>query len=344
MIDSDAATFRAPSMEFCDDDMVIAYGVAADDGVGGARGFDQPNYLAVRRVANFRTALVPEKPDGRYLLAANGGSVKRYWKTSGGMWLPGKAFASGSYGGVDLSLETGIAVGDNVVYVGGENTKGRIFVFNRKGKYIKTLVGMPNYATGKVDSIRLAGNGKDLIVTDAYQNMAVYKVDPKTDTWTTLVSVASPAGSSMTGRVRDALEAPDGTLYVASQGGAVSMFDAERQFVKKIDTATCTGLALDVAGNRLFYSTMGGLVKRYDISTGATTTIQDRSDMGNNSALQLVWHDGRLLAADAANFLAYELNPDALNEEDVFLAGAFQFTRYAFIDENANPGFVLLFR
>lgn len=343
LIDSDAATFRAPSMEFCGDDMVIAYGVAADDGVGGARGFDQPNYLAVRRVANFRTALVPEKPDGRYLLAANGGSVKRYWKTSEGMWLPGKTFASGSYGDVDLSFETGIAVGDNVVYVGGENTRGRIFVFNRKGKYIKTLVGMPNYTTGKVDSIRLAGNGKDLIVTDAYQNMAVYKVDPKTDTWTTLVSVASPAGSSMTGRVRDALEAPDGTLYVASQGGAVSVFNANREFVKKIDTAPCTGLALDVAGNRLFYSTMGGLVTRYDISTGAATTIQNRSAMGNNSALQLVWHDGRLLAADAANFLAYELNPDALNEEDVFLAGAFQFTRYAFIDENANSGFILSF-
>ncbi len=348
LIDSEAATFRAPSIEFCGDDLVIAYGVAADDGVGGARGFDQPNYLAVRRVANFRTALVPEKPDGRYLLAANGGTVKRYWKTSSGMWLPGKTFATGSYGGASLSTEVGIAVGDNVVYVGGEGSKGRIFVFNRKGKYLKTLVGMPNMANNRVDSIRLAANGKDLIVTDAYDSKAVYRVDPKTDTWTELVSASSPKGSGITNRLRDALEAADGTLYVASQGGRVSVFNTQPEvtFVKQLGDATCTGLALDVEGNRLFYSTQGGLIKKYDLASTGTgpTEVQNRSSMGDNSALQLLWHDGRLLVSDAKNFLAYEVNPDGLNEEDVFLAGAMSFTRYAFIDENAKPGFVLSFR
>lgn len=346
LIDSDVAAFRAPSMEICGDDMVIAYGVATDDNAGGARGFDQPNYLAVYRVTGFRTALVPEKPNGQYLLAANGGSVSRYWKTSGGMWLPGKTFATGSYGNATMSIATGIAARDNVVYVGGEGSAGRIFVFNRKGRYIKTLVGMPSYESGKVDSIRFAADGKSLIVTDAYAHMAVYKVDPATDKWTELVSVASPKGSGITGRVRDALEAPNGFLYVASQSGAVSVFDVSKEysFVKKIDTATCVGLALDDVGNHLFYSTMGGLVKKYNLNDGTTTTIQDRSAMGNNSALQLIWHNGRLLAADANNFLAYELNPTGLNDEDVFLAGAQSFTRYAFIDENRTHGFVFHLR
>lgn len=341
LVDSEVAAFRAPSMEIVGDDLVIAYGVSADDGVGGAQAFDRPNYLASRRVANFRTSLVFEKPDGRYLLAANGGSVCRYWQTKGGLWLPGKSFASGAYGGVTLSMEVGIAAKDNDVYVGGENSKGRIFVFNRKGKYRKTLE-MPDAASGKVDAVRFAANGKDLIVTDAFAKQAVYRVDPATGVWTELLSVASTQGTSgaLVGRVRDALEASDGKLYVASSGG-VNVFDAQGQFVKKIATGTYVGLALDEGNGRLFFSDQAGRIFKCDLSTGSSETILS-NNMDANSALQLIWANGRLYAADARNYMGFEINPDAVNEEDDFLGGFESFARFSFIDENFTPGMMLL--
>ena len=203
---------------------------------------------------------------------------------------------------------------------------------------------MPDATPARLDSIRLAADGKNLIVTDAYYNKAVYRVNPDANVWTMLLSAATTSGTAaLTDRVRDALEAPDGTLYVASSGG-VRVFDANLDFVKKIDTATSTGLALDVDGNKLFYSTQGGIVSKYDISTGTITTLQNRGGMGNNNALQLIWRDGQLLVSDARNYYAYEVNPDAVNDEDVFLSADGSFTRYAFIDENAKPGFVLSFR
>jgi WD40 repeat protein len=321
-------------------DLAVIYGVAFDDNAGGVLGGNRPNYLAFRRIAGFRTALVPEKPDGRYLISANGGAVKRYWLTKGGEWLPGGNFASGTYAGVAFSLEVAIAATGNAVYVGGEGSKGRIFVFDRKGVYRRTLE-MPDALNGKIDSIQLAANGRDLIVTDAFAKQAVYRVDPSSGTWTEIVSSASTAGTdgALGGRVRGAIEAPDGTLYVAANKG-VFAFDANGNLVAKLAGNAHVGLALDTEGNRLFYSGQDGAITKVDLTTGEKTVIQNRS-MGANSALQLIWHKGRLLAADARNYYAYSVNPDALNEEEVFLFGFESFSRFAFIDENFQPGIVI---
>jgi hypothetical protein len=334
------ADVRFVSMALDGDDLAVVYGVAADDDAGGALGASRPNYLAFRRVPGFRTALVPEKPDGRYLISANGSTVKRYWRTSGGEWLPGGNFASGTYAGVALGLEVAIAASGNAVYVGGEQSKGRIFVFDRKGTYRRTLE-MPDAANGKIDSISIAANGRDLIVADAFAKQAVYRVDPSSGTWTELVSTASTAGTegALGGRVRGAIEAPDGTLYVAANNG-VFAFGANGALVKKFASGAHVGLALDAEGNRLFYSNQGGAIVRADLASDVKTTVQTRS-MGANSALQLVWHDGRLLAADARNYYAYAVNHEALNEEGVFLFGFEGFARFAFVDENFQPGIVI---
>jgi hypothetical protein len=47
------------------------------------------------------------------------------------------------------------------------------------------------------------------------------------------------------------------------------------------------------------------------------------------------------LAADARNYYAYAVNHEALNEEEVFLFGFEGFARFAFVDENFQPGIVI---
>ena len=228
--------FNEPSLAIDGNDLVIAFGVAAQDGDVGVRYTSESNFLCVRRVANFRS--LPLHGKGRttiYHVLNSAACVAKYWycEETGEMLGDGIFVRNGTYGGQTLKNLNGLAVGATRVFVSGISADvPYIWEFDKSGTFVR-LWTLP----GRVDELALSHDEKTLYATDAFVNNCLYRCDLASGTFTKIFSYADNGGAINTCRAVEPLS--DGTILFANRADSkVQHIDAEGNFLETVVTLT----------------------------------------------------------------------------------------------------------
>ena len=228
--------FNEPSLAIDGNDLVIAFGVAAQDGDVGIRYTSESNFLCVRRVENFRS--LPLHGKGRttvYHVLNSAACVAKYWycEETGEMLGDGIFVQNGTYGGQTLKNLNGLAVGATRVFVSGITAEvPYIWEFDKSGAFVR-LWTLP----GRVDELALSHDEKTLYATDAFVNNCLYRCDLASGTFTKIFSYADNGGAINTCRAVEPLS--DGTILFANRADSkVQHIDAEGNFLETVVTLT----------------------------------------------------------------------------------------------------------
>ena len=221
--DCAAGGFVATSFAIDGDDMVMVSSVVAD-GAAGVRSADAGNYLAFRRIRNFRNAFKPYKPDRNRMFVSDAfvRCVFSYYCTPDGEWQPAgvlhdseQARCQWTENGKTYKLTQpyNIVVRNDKVYIlDGDTTPAKIFVYGRKGTLVDAFIE-PTGASIKPVGMDVSHNGTYALVTAPGSN-AVLKVDFVARTWTTVAR-----DDTYLFGPRSLALASDGSFYVANYAG-----------------------------------------------------------------------------------------------------------------------------
>lgn len=253
------AAFIAPTLDFDGSDLVLAYAVAADDGAGGARSVADGNYLAVRRVANFRTAYKPFEPGSRRVLMTDflKFSILSYYPGPDGQWYSGGEFATEVNGYVFNVM--GIAASHGRVYATHEvnSGSGHIFVFKNDGTFVRTITAPAGVRT---DNIRISKDGSYLLVADPFGTNAIWKYSITSNAWTKLCAYdSSDTSTGAPNQVRGLALASDGSFYAMGRNSSspIRHFAADGSLLETVVTlpnVSHLALHLDEQANVLYYA------------------------------------------------------------------------------------------
>ena len=312
-----AVGYVAPAVVVDGDDLVVACGVACDDGAAGPRSTDDANYLAVRRIANFRTAYVPEKPDWKRMVVSDssGNMLQSYWRSKSGEWLSDKVFETGesNLGGQKFTGPKVVSVHGRDIYVacGVKDVIVKVFKFSRKGAFRRVYVA-PDGVTGAAVAMAVSPDGATLYVSASDSDATkVWKVDTASGTWSNFVTDETRLAT-----VNHLAVGPDGDVYTANyqkageESGNVNRWKADGTFVGKICTVgvNATGLALDETGENIYCAGVRGTIDKVELATGVKTRFSDYYVSSVTPAYELCCFEGKLYVTATYGWVyAYDL-------------------------------------
>ena len=319
-----AVGYVAPAVVVDGDDLVVAYGVACADGAGGPRSTDGANYIAVRRIANFRTAYVPEKPDWKRMIVvdAAGTMLQSYWRSASGEWLSDKLLvaSAGTLGGEKFEGPRIVSVSGRDIYVacGVRDTIVKIFKFSRRGGFRRVYVA-PDGVKGPEVAMAVSPDGATLYVSASSSDATkVWKVDTASGTWSEFVTDATRLAT-----VNHLAVGPDGDVYTANYGSAegsngnVNRWKADGTFVGRVCSVgiNATGMAIDEAGEYIYCAGVRGSIDKVELATGTKTRFSDYYNGSVTPAYELSCFEGKLYVSATYGWVyAYDLETGKIVE------------------------------
>lgn len=334
---ADTFGYNAPFALVDGNDLLVAFGVSADDGAIATVDRAHSNYLAIRRIANFRTNYVAEQPTKKstvlYALGCeSSGTVARHALGSDGEWhSAGWLMQNSASAKKDQTLydgegaagkPTAVAVdGRGNVFIANTRVSWdtdrvvRIFSFNRNGTFKKLY----KKSDVTVDPVGLAvsRDGSRLYCSTGSK---IWKIDVASGVWS---EFATNGSGDLGANVYFLAVGEDGTVYAGNQAspGQVTRWSAAGEFLGKLCDTDANGagaLALDEANGRLFVGARFGALWTVDLSSGAKTAIRANTMTGrlntDNSQVDsgvkgLAYLDGKIYVSSSYGHVV-EIDPE----------------------------------
>lgn len=332
---ADTFGYNAPSVTIDGDDLLIAVCVACEDNASGPRSVADGNYVAFKRVRNFRTAFVPQQAGKTCLYVCGNGSsdntLAKYWLGEDDEWHGGKVIADhcGSstetenylYDGQKFGHPRSVAVVGNAVYVAcvrsyasenlWQSADMRIFKFSRRndrclGSYVaSTSLGL----TGSHAVIAPSADGRFLYVVNDAQKTSVCKLDLATGNWSKFID-----DSLNLNGVRTVAVARNGDVYTGNYSGAdhaVRRWSPSGAFIDTVATiadGSVTSLQLDDTSTNLYVGDTAGHITKVCLSDGTATEIANINVRVVTPVHSLTWFRGKLVATASFGWV-YEVDP-----------------------------------
>lgn len=333
---ADTFGYNAPFAVIDGNDLLVAFGVSQDDGAIPPAGTDRSNYLAVRRIANFRTNYVATRPAPKkstVLYATGGrkrGTVYRHYLGEDGEWHSDTLLMTPDsnvtpYDGEKApSFSDSIAVGRRgAVYVtkrgwhweDADARALRIYRFDRRGNFVQM------YKNADVsiawDPARLALSPDEHTLYVGLPSK-ILKLNVATGSFSTFVDNTDGKLGNSAASKSLAVDAA-GNVYVAdnSQYGKVTKFfsngEQDTSFViwgaagSPIDWGAWA-IAVDDANGKLYVGCRDGQVWKVDLATQVKTklcsALSGFGQLDGNSHLDAACNslavlDGRLFLSSA---------------------------------------------
>ena len=298
---ADTFGYNAPFAVIDGNDLLVAFGVSQDDGAIPPAGTDRSNYLAVRRIADFRTNYVATRPEPKkstVLYATGGrkrGTVYRHYLDEDGEWHSDALLMTPDsnvtpYDGERApSFTDSIAVGRRgAVYVtkrgwyweDADARALRIYRFNRRGNFVQMYKNADISVAWDPARLALSPDESTLYVGVPSK---ILKLNVATGAFSTFVDNADGKLGSSAASKSLAVDAA-GNVYVAdnSQYGKVTRFlpngEQDASFVlwgaagSPLDWGAWA-IAVDDANGKLYVGCRDGQVWKVDLATQAKTKL-----------------------------------------------------------------------
>ncbi len=301
---ADTFGYNSPFAVIDGNDLLVAFGVSVDDGVITPATTAFSNYLAVKRIANFRTNYVPGRPAPKkssVMYATGGrkhGTVYRYYRGPDGEWhadrlLTTKSDTTTPYDGEKPpSFVDSIAVGRRgSVYVtnrswyweSADDRALRIYRFDADGTFVQMYKNTDYLIDWDAARLALSPDESTLYVS---RPTKILKLTVATGEFSTFIDNADGklGGSAATKSL--AVDA-QGMLYVAdnSQHGKITRFfpsgEQDTSFILTENSWNpanpldwgAWGIAVDDANNLLYVGCRDGQVWKVNLATQAKTKL-----------------------------------------------------------------------
>ncbi len=321
-------TVLAPSIAIDGDDLVVAMGVRAEDGCGGESLVDGANFIAFRRLANFRSCQPEAANKYSARLTYAGGSdpesLSQLWKAADGFWYQndylkrknGSLDNAGTYMvspmGVNYIKRQFYALCSYMPY---------LFVLNSAGTPVKRIA-LPDAAkiSGKNWWSRVVADrdGRQLVVFVG--DAGLYRLNPEDDSFTTILEYTDADWDNPNA----VAVATDGTVYTASYSGIGNMYSvraylpggAMEKLVDKggsyWDWSAFAGAVLDPDEQTLYLAQCNGTIRKLDLADLATrelTTLVALPGNNSNKVRGMWFGNGKLYTHGTQNGRIYEVDP-----------------------------------